>query len=162
MTNVSPAQAKDVAQLFYGAFQRKDAAAMISQYHKDVEFHDPVFPELRGKDAKDMWRMLCTSSADLKVEFAVKSVQADQVRVAWQAWYTFSKTGRRVHNCITAELTIVDGKIRTHRDRFSFWRWSRQALGPAGWLLGWSPLLRNKVRGIAAQSLRQFQQRAAS
>ena len=49
-----------------------------------------------------------------------------------------------------------DGLITRHRDRFDFWRWSRQALGPAGWLLGWTPLLRAKVRATAAGNLDRF------
>jgi len=40
-----------------------------------------------------------------------------------------------------------------HEDRFSLWRWSRQALGPAGWLLGWSPLLRRRIRSGARRRL---------
>ena len=48
------------------------------------------------------------------------------------------------------------GLITRHTDRFDFWRWSRQALGAPGLLLGWSPFLRAKVRGQAAASLRRF------
>ena len=48
------------------------------------------------------------------------------------------------------------GLILRHRDRFDFWGWSRQALGAPGWLLGWTPLLRNKVRAQAGARLRGF------
>ena len=41
------------------------------------------------------------------------------------------------------------GKIVRHIDRFDFWRWSRMALGPAGLLLGWTPLLHKKVQAKA-------------
>ncbi|MDB5894551.1 MAG: snoaL-like protein, partial [Rhodoferax sp.] len=34
--------------------------------------------------------------------------------------------------------------------------WSRQALGAPGMLLGWTPMLRNKVRAQAAANLRKF------
>ena len=49
-----------------------------------------------------------------------------------------------------------DGLIATHRDRFNFWRWSRQALGLPGVLLGWSPSLKRKVRSTAAENLKKF------
>jgi hypothetical protein len=41
----------------------------------------------------------------------------------------------------------------THVDRFVFWRWARQALGPVGLLLGWAPVLRARVQRGAAASL---------
>jgi len=43
---------------FYRAFAARDAEAMGRCYHADVAFSDPVFPMLRGEDARDMWRML--------------------------------------------------------------------------------------------------------
>ena len=52
-----------------------------------------------------------------------------------------------------------NGLIADHRDKFSFHRWARQALGPPGLLLGWTPLLRNKVRRSAAESLAGFMRR---
>jgi len=61
-----------------------------------------------------------------------------------------------VHNIIDARFTFNDGLIASHRDTFDFWRWSRQALGPTGLMLGWTPLLRNKVRSRAASNLATF------
>ena len=75
----------------------------------------------------------------------------------WEAHYRFSATGRQVLNRIDAEFDFDDhGLITRHRDRFDFWAWSRQALGLPGWLLGWTPFLRRKVRAQAASKLRQF------
>ena len=48
------------------------------------------------------------------------------------------------------------GRIVKHRDSFDFWKWSRQALGAPGVLLGWTPFLRGKVRGTANANLRRF------
>ena len=55
-----------------------------------------------------------------------------------------------------AAFRFRDGLIVEHRDRFDFWRWSRQALGAPGLLLGWTPMLRNKVRAQAATKLALF------
>ena len=46
--------------------------------------------------------------------------------------------------------------IRRHRDRFDFYRWSRQALGLPGLLLGWTPMLRKGIRAKAAQNLAAY------
>lgn len=150
----------DVARKFYESFQKKDAQAMAACYADDVVFSDPVFPELKGNDARDMWRMLCVTGKDLKIEFSLigaENLAPHDIRVRWDAYYLFSKTGRKVHNVVSATLTFKDGKIIRHKDEFSFWHWSRQALGPAGLLLGWTPVMLKKVRAGAAESLKKFQ-----
>ena len=139
---------------FYEAFARKDAEAMAACYHADVVFSDPVFPELRGARAGDMWRMLCGRSKDLAVELG--EVSADGSAAHWEARYTFGLTGRAVHNVIDATFTFRDGKIVTHTDRFDLWRWAGMALGAKGKLLGWSPLVKNAVRGTAKKGLDAF------
>lgn len=144
-------------ETFYRAFQRRDAEAMAACYAADVVFEDPAFGQLRGADAGDMWRMLCARAKDLEVRFS--DVQADDTggSAHWEADYLFSQTGRTVHNRIDATFRFRDGLIVEHRDRFDLWAWSRQALGLPGVLLGWSPLLRNKVRSQARRGLTQFQ-----
>jgi hypothetical protein len=140
---------------FYIALQQRDAAAMAACYHKQVHFTDPVF-DLRGRAAGEMWRMLCAKGRDLKVAHGKVRVDGSRVRAHWEARYTFSGTGRRVHNVIEAEFEFEGGLIVRHVDRFGFWRWSRQALGLVGWLFGWTGLLRAKVRHRAARSLAEF------
>jgi ketosteroid isomerase-like protein len=140
---------------FYRAFQQRDGAAMTSCYHPQATFADPAF-SLRGEQIGKMWRMLCSRGVDLRVEYA--DVQTDNERgsAEWQAWYTFSSTGRPVHNIVHARFRFADDLIVEHIDDFDFWRWSRQALGPAGWLLGWSSVLRQKVRSQAALALERY------
>ncbi|MFX7804557.1 nuclear transport factor 2 family protein, partial [Acinetobacter baumannii] len=74
----------------------------------------------------------------------------------WVASYTFSATGRKVINRINANFEIEDGKITKHTDSFSFYRWSSQALGLIGILLGWTPFLQQKVQKNARQSLTAY------
>lgn len=140
---------------FYASFQRRDGAAMAACYHANAVFRDPVF-SLQGENIGKMWKMLCSRGADLRVEFANVSANANSGSVDWQAWYTFKTTGRPVHNIIHANFRFADGLIVEHIDDFDFWRWSRQALGPAGWLLGWAPFIRAKVRSEAARTLERF------
>jgi ketosteroid isomerase-like protein len=40
---------------FYDAFARRDAEAMAGCYHADIEFSDPVFTELRGDRAGNIF-----------------------------------------------------------------------------------------------------------
>ena len=144
---------------FYEAFARRDGAAMAACYHPEARFSDPAFPDLRGAQIGAMWTMLCQRAQDFSLTF--RDVQADAERGSahCEAKYLFSKTGRHVHNIIEAEFSFKDGLIVAHDDRFDFWRWSRQALGPAGLLLGWSGFLRAKVQAEAAKGLAIFQKK---
>jgi len=153
-----PEDAGAVADRFYAAFARRDAEAMAACYADDVSFSDPAFPALRGESARDMWRMLVSRGKDLRVEHQVLETTSDGVRcrVRWQAWYTFSGTGRAVHNRIEARLTVKDGRIVEHRDDFDFHGWARQALGAPGLLLGWTPMLKRKVQAQAGKALEKF------
>ena len=149
---MSTAAGKEVITRFYDAFAKKDGDGMAACYADDVAFSDPVFPDLKGEEARDMWRMLCVRGKDLVVEpSAITDSSAH-----WDAHYTFGATGRKVLNRIDARFVVVDGKIKSHTDSFDLWAWTRMALGIPGVLLGWSPLLQNKVRGQAAATLKSY------
>jgi ketosteroid isomerase-like protein len=138
---------------FYRCFAQRNVVGMARSYHPEVVFSDPAFGELVGPDVLAMWQMLCARGKDLTLEH--RDVVADDHAGSahWEARYSFSQTGRPVHNVIEARFAFRDGLIVRHDDTFDFWRWSRQALGPIGLLLGWSPMLRNKVRGGARTNL---------
>ena len=142
---------------FYEAFQRLDAEAMSACYTDDVLFSDPMFGELRGQNATDMWRMLTSRAKDFALTF--DQVQADALRGSahWVATYEFGQTGAIVINDIQARFVFRDGKICEHHDHFDLWRWSRQALGAKGLLLGWTPLVKNAIRAQAHKGLKAFQ-----
>jgi ketosteroid isomerase-like protein len=144
---------------FYQALDDHDAERMVACYAPDVTFSDPVFPHLRGDEARAMWRMLCARGKDLRV--LASRVEADDTRGSahWDADYTFSATGRAVHNRIEARFTFRDGAIVRHADDFDLWRWAGMALGPKGRLLGWLPPLQATVRRQADASLRSFMRR---
>lgn len=142
---------------FYEAFSRLDAEGMAACYAEDVIFSDPVFGELHGRQVGDMWRMLTSRAKEFSVTF--DQVRADEHSGAahWVATYLFSQTGRTVVNDIQARFVFRHGKIIEHHDYFDLWRWSRQALGTKGLLLGWTPLVKNAVRAQAQKGLKAFQ-----
>lgn len=150
-----PERNRETLERFFRAFSARDGETMAACYHADARFTDPVFT-LHGGDVGAMWRMLCQRGKDLRVESSAIQCRDDQGTATWHAWYTFSSTGRPVHNMVQSTFRMETGLIREQTDHFAFWRWSRQALGLSGVLLGWSPLLRNKVRASAASSLKQF------
>jgi ketosteroid isomerase-like protein len=151
----------ELIERFYAAFAQRDWAGMGHCYHPEVHFTDPAF-DLHGADAAMMWRMLCTNGRDLRLEHSGVSADESTGQAHWEARYTFSATGRPVHNVIDASFQFRDGLIVRHVDKFDFWRWSRQSLGLPGVLLGWSGFLRGKVQAKAAKSLAIFATRAAA
>lgn len=142
-----------VLDRFYHAFAQHDWTTMGACYHPEAQFSDPVFPHLDAAQVRAMWEMLLTSGTDLRVEFQVMEETATGGRVKWDAFYTFSRSGRKVHNSVSSSFVLKDGLILVQKDTFNFWRWSWQALGASGLLLGWTGLVRNKVRATAAVRL---------
>jgi len=148
---------------FYGAFVALDADTMQACYAPDARFDDEAFSLRGSEEIGAMWRMLCEATRangkDVwQLEFG--AIEADRSRGSahWEARYRFGGVGGRiVLNRIDASFEFRDGLIAVHRDRFDFWRWSHQALGTPGALLGWTPWLRAKVRGQAAARLRAWQ-----
>jgi len=100
-----------------------------------------------------MWAMLCERARDLRVEW--RDIRADTATGSahWEPRYTFSATGRPVHNIIDSAFTFNAGLIQRHVDTFDLWRWSRMALGARGMLLGWSPMVRKAIRAQAQRGL---------
>jgi ketosteroid isomerase-like protein len=141
---------------FYQAFKGRDGRAMGACYHDQVHFSDPVFVDLHGEQARGMWRMLCERGKDLVVEASRIEANEERGIAHWDAFYTFSATGQKVHNVIDAEFRFQDGLIIDHRDRFDLYRWARQALGIKGLLLGWAPPVQNAVRKQAMKGLDAF------
>ncbi|MGH2740349.1 MAG: nuclear transport factor 2 family protein [Actinomycetota bacterium] len=157
MTDQAEANRALIAR-FYEALDRGDGATMAASYAADARFEDPAFGELSGEEAGAMWRMLTSRAGDLQVELAEHTADAERGSARWIARYTFTATGRPVVNDIRATFRFAEGRIVEHVDRFSFHKWSRQALGPAGLVLG-LPLLRRLPRSRFRAELNRFRAR---
>jgi len=139
---------ENLIEKFYTAFINLDSETMTNCYHKDIVFKDPAFGILKGNNAKNMWRMLCQNQKgrDFKISFSNITFKDMTGTAQWEAHYTFSKTGRKVHNKIFAEFEFKDGKIIKHTDSFNLYRWAQQAFGLTGYLIGWTPFFRKKLQ----------------
>ncbi len=138
---------------FYSSFQKLDAESMAACYAQEIVFSDPVFTHLEGKDAGDMWRMLVARASNFSLVFDGIEANDTQGKAHWVATYTFSQTGNTVVNDIHASFQFANGKIVRHTDQFDLWKWSRQALGFKGVLLGWTPMVKNAIRSQAGRGL---------
>ena len=144
---------------FYTAFANADYKTMSECYHPKIHFIDPAFGLIKEEQVSAMWQMLLLKSkGNLKIEFS--NVKADDFTGSanWVATYNFSKTNRNVINKISAEFIFQDGLIIKHTDNFDVWKWSKQAFGIKGLLLGWTGFFQDKVKEQALLSLKKFQQ----
>ena len=149
---------KETIEKFYSAFQHRDAQTMNGCYHEDVVFEDPGFGVLKGDDARAMWSMLCQNAKDFRLEYS----NLTQNSAHWEAWYTFSRTGRRVHNIIDAQFEFEGNKIIKHTDHFNLHRWASQAMGWQGRLLGGTGFFKKKLHQSTRKLLDDFKAKAAN
>ena len=149
---------EQLIERFYAAFDAHDGDTMAACYAPGAHFSDPVFPDLNGDEPGAMWRMLTTQAGELRIELLEREAAGGTGSAHWRAHYVFTKTGRPVVNDIHARFRFAGGLIADHTEDFSFYRWSRQALGTSGRLLGWTPVLRAAVRRQAAAQLASFMQ----
>jgi len=153
---------KSLVETFYTAFQKKDADMMVSCYHENVIFRDPAFGELHGEEAKAMWRMLCQNATDLNIGFSDIRASLRKGNALWEASYTFSKTGRKVHNTVAAEFEFSDYKIIRHTDVFNLHKWAAQALGWKGRLLGGTAFFEKQMQRQTGKMLAAYMKSEAS
>ncbi len=142
---------------FYDAFSRRDGEAMAACYAPDAHFSDPLFTDLNGAEIGAMWQMLVGAGRDLRVKLVEHHTDAGTGSARWQADYTFSRTGRLVHNDVRATFRFSpEGLIVEHRESFNVHTWAKQALGPVGYLLGWALPFQKTLRSGAASTLSKY------
>jgi hypothetical protein len=142
---------------FYTAFQQLDAKTMMTCYHDEASFSDPVFELKTKQEISAMWTMLCDRAEEFELTFENVKSNENTGSANWQAAYLFSQTNRKVINRIEARFKFRDGLIIEHVDSFNFWRWSKQALGIPGQVLGWTSFLKKKVQKQARKNLDRFE-----
>ena len=151
----------DVITKFYTAFNNLDADTMCACYHDDIVFEDPAFGVLSGNDAKAMWQMLCESQKGKNFSVEVSNIKAnnEEGSAHWEAHYNFSKTGRKVHNKISAQFKFKDGLIIKHTDTFNLHKWASQAMGFKGWLIGGTSFFKRKLQKQTNALLDKFEKK---
>jgi hypothetical protein len=148
---------EDTITKFYTAFSNGNADQMCECYHTNIKFSDPVFGLLKGKDVCKMWKMLIEKSkGNIKIDFS--AIKADDYKgsARWVATYNFSKTNNKVVNSIYAQFQFKDGLIIKHTDDFDIWKWSKQAFGWKGILLGWTGFMQKRIQKQALSALNNF------
>ena len=144
---------------FYTAFANADAATMCECYSPIIQFRDPAFGLLKGDDVCQMWKMLIEKSkGNIKIEFS--DIKADDYlgSAQWIARYDFSKTNRKLVNIIQSQFQFKEGLIIKQTDEFDIWKWSKQAFGTTGYLLGWTGFFQKKIQQQALSSLKKYKE----
>lgn len=146
-----------LVEKFYRSFAVADLDGMLSCYHKEIEFEDPAFGKLNHEMPGKMWKMLLErAKGDLKITYGHIMAGENKGSAVWEAHYHFGTEKRKVINKINASFEFKDGLIYKHKDQFDLWKWSSQALGMRGFLLGWSSFMKQKIRQRSLSLLNNY------
>ncbi|WP_339923671.1 nuclear transport factor 2 family protein [uncultured Cyclobacterium sp.] len=147
----------DLLKKFYTSFSKGDSKGMVECYHKDIVFKDPVFGKLKGDRAFKMWEMLLSNKkADTKISFDIRRVSDERGKVNWVAEYAYGVKKRKVINKVSGEFKFKDDKIIEHIDSFNLWKWTKQAMGIVGYLIGWTPFMKSKIQNTTNKKLNKY------
>src|SRR3954465_5978924 len=105
---------RELIERFYEAFDRRDGDAMAACYGPGARFQDPAFGELTGEEPGAVWRMLGGRAEDLRVQLVEHGADDTTGSARWLADYTFTQTGRKVHNDVRARDDVSGGLIAEH------------------------------------------------
>lgn len=148
---------KEIIEKFYTSFSEGNSKGMTECYHKNVVFQDPVFGTLKGEKAFKMWEMLLSRKTDTtKISFENIVTNNDTGSVNWKAEYLYGKQKREVTNLVSANFKFKDGFIIQHIDTFDLYKWTKQAMGPVGYLMGWSTFMKNKIQKTTNEQLATY------
>lgn len=136
---------KSLIEKFYTSFAQLDAMGMASCYHENIHFLDPDFGNLRGKEASKMREILIRrSKGNLAVTFSDVWAEDGYGGASWKAKYKYGN--RPVINQIKARFKFSKEEIIEQNDSFNVWKWSNQALGVAGFLIGWTTVFQSTLQ----------------
>ncbi len=142
---------------FYTALSNHDAEKMVSFYHDDIVFNDPIFGKLKGQTAKKMWYWLLENGKDMQIKYSNIEGNDAQGSATWEARYTFGIEKRPVLNRVKAYFELKDGKIIKHVDDYSLHRWATQTMGWKGKIMGGTAYFKKKLQFKSRRMLENYQ-----
>ncbi|WP_405325501.1 nuclear transport factor 2 family protein [Leeuwenhoekiella sp. LLG6367-2.1] len=151
---------EELLNTFYKSFKDHNPKEMTACYGKNITFTDPAFGHIKGDRVRAMWHMLIERGGDdLTIKY--EDIQADDYTgsAKWVATYYFGPNRRKVVNHVVGTFYFQNGKILQHTDHFDLWKWSRQALGVKGILLGWSDYMKLKIQQESSKKLSLYLQK---
>jgi len=144
---------KNVITGLYNAYKERNPELMASFYTEDASFKDEIFGEVTGQEIPKVWEVVHSTTSNFYLYFHIVNVNKNLATVNSQLSYTFKHTGRKIDISITSIFRFENGKIRHQVDEYSLWKWASQAFGVSGFLLGWNPKFKNKIRQSAQNTI---------
>jgi ketosteroid isomerase-like protein len=141
-------------QRLFTSLDQHDHAAMADCYHREATFRDIAFDLSGKKEIHAMWHMIC--EGDIRTKFAIVDANNSSGRVNVVDDYTFTATGRKVHNIIDSRFQFRDGVIVKHEDFCDARQWAAMAVGGVGgFLAGRFRILRERKARKKLDAFRQ-------
>ncbi|RKR82268.1 SnoaL-like protein [Mucilaginibacter gracilis] len=140
---------------FYDNLRKGDVKKIGNFYAKNATFRDPIFISLNASQASAMWAMV-VKEKDFQID--IKKIDiSDRFLTADCTLIWTCENGKKVLNDITSRFAFnTDGKILLHSNHFDVYKLVKQTTGTIGVLFGWTKVLRNRTRRLAAEKLNYF------
>lgn len=145
--------ASAVVNRFFESYQRSDWQSMARCYHDKASFSDPIYPDLREENIVYLWFSRLSKHQSIDLQYRVVFADERKAQVEWTAISPFNGKAVKIEGLST--FALWDETIVRHVDEFSFVKWSRQAQGLKGWLLGGSRFYQARVQRSARSQLEQ-------
>ncbi|HEX6632714.1 MAG TPA: nuclear transport factor 2 family protein [Usitatibacter sp.] len=145
---------ESVVRRLYAALAARGAEEAAACYHPEIFYSEPLHPRLRGDAVRDLWRMRLAPGEAYEIRLDEASGGADGATARWTV--RARVRGRPVEIHGRSLFAFRDGRISRQYDHYSLWRWSAQALGPAGAAFGWLGPVRWALRTRARRALERF------
>ncbi|AXT51904.1 nuclear transport factor 2 family protein [Aquimarina sp. BL5] len=146
----------ELVNTFYTALSDHDAEKMVSLYHDEIVFKDPIFGELKGQTAKKMWYWLLENGPDMRIKYSNVKGNDSTGSAYWEARYTFGLEKKPVINKVKANFEFENGKIIKHTDDFSLHRWAAQSMGWKGKIMGGTIYFKKKLQFKSRTMLKNY------
>ncbi|MCZ8181486.1 MAG: nuclear transport factor 2 family protein [Beijerinckiaceae bacterium] len=136
----------------FEALQSGAIDAVRAAYLPEAVLEHPVLGGLHGPEIDQYWATFLKRTPDFVLDFTITHVVGSIAVAEWSAAYTFFETGRPMRLAGLSVLTLQDGLVKHHEERFDRRAWSYQALGLSGLLISCMPGSRSFLRQEARRA----------
>ncbi|MBO6794497.1 MAG: nuclear transport factor 2 family protein [Balneolaceae bacterium] len=142
----------EIVKTFYEALNNGDIKTVRQLYHPDAVYKSEMF-SLKGPEVFALWYTATQPEMNLTAECSSINKVNNEVHTTWNISYELSVVNRTIKLSEKGLFKFKDGKIIFHQDKYSFYSWCKQTLGPIGWLFGWTAWLKKRVSKQALKTI---------
>ncbi len=134
--------------------QAKKYDEVAKLYTVDAKFTDGIFMLEDAENIRKMWNYLGVIFTELTIKIVSVTETENGAIVTWESFYNLR--GNKIHNKLKSEFVLINGRIDSQTDSFSFYRIARQTSGAKGVLFGWLPSVKKTIQSRMLIGFEQY------